>query len=63
MSDPEERKKALAAFVAELEALHGEPDPADVERFRRALLAGSMTETYSDPDAISIEDLHAEWPE
>ena len=32
-----QRRAALAAFVAELNAAFGEPDPDDVERFRRAL--------------------------
>lgn len=31
------RRAALAAFVADLEARHGEPDPAMVEEFRSAL--------------------------
>ncbi|MFT4215590.1 MAG: hypothetical protein QM619_00160 [Micropruina sp.] len=31
------RHAALADFVATLDAEFGEPDPADVERFRRAL--------------------------
>lgn len=31
-----QRRAVLAAFVAELDAKFGEPDPAEVERFRRA---------------------------
>ncbi len=31
------RRTALAAFVADLDAEYGEPDPNEVERFRRAL--------------------------
>lgn len=31
------RRAALEAFVASLDAAFGEPDPGDVERFRRAL--------------------------
>lgn len=31
------RRTALAAFVAELDAEFGEPEPSEVERFRRAL--------------------------
>ncbi|HET8929670.1 MAG TPA: hypothetical protein VFN21_03330 [Acidimicrobiales bacterium] len=31
------RRAALVAFVAELDAEYGEPDRAEVDRFRRAL--------------------------
>jgi hypothetical protein len=31
------RRAALAAYVAELDVQFGEPDPGEVDRFRRAL--------------------------
>lgn len=31
------RREALAAFVSQLDDEFGEPDPSEVERFRRAL--------------------------